>query len=437
MMDHHARSRAPLCSVIALSLVSMLLPAVGLSGTDTIAVVQGETLAGRGSNRIDSSSAREGRVLKISTEWAATGTISIDEHASKILVRGTGDPCDGEPVLEVAIGTDKVLTEIYPDKHWKLGIEDISLPPGDHKVAVRLKNPRHRTACRRAVYVDVIYLEKSPVETEQLGNQPVDNDAPVSGEAVPLGDLPGWKQIFVDDFNQDVALGDFPKAVEGSWGAYPYPWRDTRGQAASSPEDGGWYFPEKTVSIDNGVMDIWLHSELIDGVYKRLVAAPQPRIHGPNEPARRGQLYGRYAVRFRADMVAGYKTAWLLWPDSGQWPRDGEIDFPEGNLTGDIHGYMHWQDATRGDQQYYALSGYSYHDWHTAVIEWGPDQVTFLLDGVLIPNASNNISQWHSRIPDTPMHWVIQTETRLDAVQPTSADQGHVEIDWVAVWEKR
>jgi len=35
------------------------------------------------------------------------------------------------------------------------------------------------------------------------------------------------------------------------------------------------------------------------------------------------------------------------------------------------------------------------------------------------------------------MHWVIQTETGLDNIQPTTADQGHVEIDWVAVWEKQ
>jgi len=42
-----------------------------------------------------------------------------------------------------------------------------------------------------------------------------------------------------------------------------------------------------------------------------------------------GLLYGRYAIHFKADPVPGYKTSWLLWPDSEKWPQDGEIDFPE------------------------------------------------------------------------------------------------------------
>jgi hypothetical protein len=46
---------------------------------------------------------------------------------------------------------------------------------------------------------------------------------------------------------------------------------------------------------------------------------PRPRPYN-------GQTYGHYAVRVRADAVAGYKAAWLLWPDGpngGDW-NDGE-----------------------------------------------------------------------------------------------------------------
>jgi len=253
---------------------------------------------------------------------------------------------------------------------------------------------------------------------------------------MPVGDLPGWQQIFTDDFNIDVAPGEFPHRVIDEWGAYPYPWRDTKGQRHDNPESGGWYHPEKTVSIEDGVMRIRLHSEFLDGANKRLVAAPLPRIHGEGVPATEGQLYGRYAIRFRADMVHGYKTAWLLWPDSGVHPRDGEIDFPEGNLTDDVRGFMHWMRATRGDQQYYARSGQSYYDWNTAVIEWEPGRVAFYLNGELMQDASGGSSEWFDRIPNTPMHWVIQTETRLDDIQPTMADEGYVEIDWVAVWRR-
>jgi len=413
--------------LLVLCTSSYLCSSTALAGPYTIGIAEGETLRGGGSNNIVSESATSGRTLKVSTKWAANGQIRIDGPAYKILVRGAGDVCDGAPTLEVLIDGNIVLTETYPDKYWKLGITTLDLPAGTYEIGARLKNPHVTDECRRAVYMDVVYIEEKPSPT------PVNP----SGEPMPVGDLPGWKQVFVDDFNEDVALGNFPLAVKDKWDAYPYPWRDTKGQTTSNAEIGGWYYPQKTVSIKDGVLDVWLHSEIIENKQKRLVAALLPRIHGSQFPGAKGQLYGRYAIRFRADMVEGYKTAWLTWPDSEVHPRDGEIDFPEGNLTGDIQGYMHWQNATRGDQQYYALSGQSYYDWHTAVIEWEPGRVAFYLDGELITNASGNSSEWFDKIPNTPMHWVIQTETRLDNVQPTTADQGHVEIDWVAVWMKQ
>src|SRR5215472_1874929 len=31
-----------------------------------------------------------------------------------------------------------------------------------------------------------------------------------SGEPMPVGDIPGWHQVFSDDFTTDVPLGSFP-----------------------------------------------------------------------------------------------------------------------------------------------------------------------------------------------------------------------------------
>jgi hypothetical protein len=49
---------------------------------------------------------------------------------------------------------------------------------------------------------------------------------------------------------------------------------------------------------------------------------------GAPEPALRSHY-----VRFKTDSMHGYKGAWLLWPASEVWPRDGEIDFPEATST--------------------------------------------------------------------------------------------------------
>jgi beta-glucanase (GH16 family) len=233
--------------------------------------------------------------------------------------------------------------------------------------------------------------------------------------ALPVGDLPGWHQVFRDDFTVDVPLGSFPEAVADRWGnSYPDGWHDTSGN--------GTYFPSKVVSIQNGVMDLYLHTE--NGVH--LVAAPVPTIP-ESANSKGGILYGRYVVRFRSDPVPGYKTAWLLWPDSGIWPRDGEIDFPEGNLDGFISAYMHYQNGTSGSDQNVYSTEAAYMSWHTAVIEWTPTACTFILDGQMIGTST-------SRIPDTPMHWVLQTETDLNGIPPRDSAAGHVQIDWVAVY---
>jgi beta-glucanase (GH16 family) len=247
---------------------------------------------------------------------------------------------------------------------------------------------------------------------------------------MPVGDLSGWTQVFTDDFPTNVPVGGFsqcdaywtqcfglPADVRAKWFAFPDGWKDSY---------LGTYSPSRVMSIQNGLMNLYLHSE--NG--NRLVSAPQPLIPGAVGSAG-GLLYGRYAVRFRADQLAGYKTAWMLWPDSGVFPRDGEIDFPEGDLAGTqwstMYGFVHHQGATSNSDQDWYGSGVAYGAWHTAVIEWLPSRVSFILDGRTIGTST-------SRIPNTPMHWVLQTPTTASYLADLST-AGNVQIDWVAVWK--
>ena len=235
-----------------------------------------------------------------------------------------------------------------------------------------------------------------------------------SGEAMPVGDLDGWRQVFTDDFSRNVALGHFPDKVEQKWSVYDSPIKDTFGH--------GTYSPREVVSVHNGVLNEHIHAQ--DGVF--MVAALLPKVPGTN---RFGQMYGRYAVRFKTDRIEGYKMAWLLWPDSRKWPRDGEIDFPERNLVSDnVMGFVHHQGAKRGSDQASVSAAYDSDAWHTAVIEWSPALVVFTLDGVEIERITE-------RVPDTPMHWVLQTETTLTSTLPPVDAAGDVKIDWVAAWQ--
>jgi beta-glucanase (GH16 family) len=246
-----------------------------------------------------------------------------------------------------------------------------------------------------------------------------------SGEPIPVGDLRLWHQIFRDDFNREVPLGGYPSHHDcggrvypaSKWCRYPNGWHDTSGL--------GTYMPSRVMSNHDGILDLYLHT--FRGVPR--VAAPVPLLPGSIGGHTRDLRYGRYAVRFTSAPLHCYKTAWLLWPDSGVWPRDGEIDFPEGNLDSTIHGFVHYQNGTSGSDQYAMPdTGVTYRRWHTAVILWRPRFVRFRLDGRLV-------GQTRKRIPNTPMHWVLQTETGLGGCVPSPRTAGHVRIDWVAVWK--
>jgi beta-glucanase (GH16 family) len=144
-----------------------------------------------------------------------------------------------------------------------------------------------------------------------------------------------------------------------------------------------------------------------------------------------GQLYGRYVVRFESDTFKMFHASWLLWPNSDTWPRDGEIDFPEGEFNGNISAFMHWQGGTSGGSQDAYSTGVPMggNRWHTAVIEWLPSRCTFILDGAVIGNSTTT-----SKIPSTAMHFVIQNGGSFSQT-PDNTSQGHIYIDWVAVYK--
>jgi hypothetical protein len=233
-----------------------------------------------------------------------------------------------------------------------------------------------------------------------------------SHQPVPVGDLPGWHQVFTEDFTTTAGVGSFPgNAYRNKWWVYRDGTPDTSGH--------GRYYPSKVLSVNNGVLTMHLHTQ--NGVH--MVAAPLPKLPGvPN-----GQTYGRYSVRFKADPIAGYKTAWLLWPDSNRWPDDGEIDFPEGNLNGRIWAFAHHASHDRKQEPFSTFATYS--SWHTATTEWSPGKVRFILDGTVIGTST-------TMVPSKPMHYVLQTETCLSPCRPSDSVSGNVQVDWVAIYTK-
>lgn len=237
---------------------------------------------------------------------------------------------------------------------------------------------------------------------------------------LPVGDLPGWHQTFTEGFDVGVSIGGFTSSAYymskfrayGPTNSTFTSWRDSAKH--------GWYMPQ-IISVENGALS--MHIQTVNG--RPYVAALVPEL-AESSP------YGRYSVRMRSDSLPAYKLAYMLWPVSGDNERDGEIDFPEKNLDStSMFGFMHKTNQTSGpvQQGYVKNTSFDSSVYHVYTIEWSPNLVTLILDGVPIQTFTE-------RIPSTPFRWVMQAETRMNggAPMPAASTNGDVQIAWIAAW---
>jgi hypothetical protein len=241
-----------------------------------------------------------------------------------------------------------------------------------------------------------------------------------SGAALPKGSTSHWRQVIAEDFTRPAPLGTFAARYSG-WAGYDGNRDTSRGLGRPRAQQGLWR-SATTLSVHDGLLDCRLHTR---------GTTPQVCAVTPTATGRwwEGRRYGKYVVRFRADRVPGYKIAWLLWPASDDW-SEGEIDFPEGSLTGTITGAAHRLGDPEWTPKYFdtrtTMTG-----WHTAAITWKPGRLTFTLDGRRWTTTKRSV------LPRTPMRWALQAETRLSKRAPAATTTGHIEIDWVAAYRWR
>lgn len=75
-------------------------------------------------------------------------------------------------------------------------------------------------------------------------------------------------------------------------------------------------------------------------------------------------------------------------------------------------------------------------------IEWSPGKVVFYLDDKVLGTSTTKVNFFLftyiifiiQKVPYNPMHYVLQTETALSGGPPKDSTQGHVHVDWVAVY---
>jgi beta-glucanase (GH16 family) len=148
----------------------------------------------------------------------------------------------------------------------------------------------------------------------------------------------------------------------------------------------GWRRPS-AITVGNGALHITARGDVSGGLAQS-----------------HNQLYGRWIVRAKMDKGNGYGPAILLWPNSGNWPEDGEIDFaeiPRGDRS-EVIMTAHWGKENSQDSE--GVQG-DFSQWHTFAVDWLPDRLVFYVDGVEEFRLTDPAA-----IPRTPMHLAIQND---------------------------
>ncbi|MDR6171896.1 hypothetical protein QE359_002925 [Curtobacterium sp. SORGH_AS776] len=279
----------------------------------------------------------------------------------------------------------------------------------------RETNHTTRTRTRRRVAAGMALVAAGAVVIG-LAQQPSASEAATTSlTKMPTGTVVSngrtWKQTYAEDFSTAAPRGSVLSKYPGL-GAYDG-YRDTSGR--------GLYAPDKVLSVKDGKLDFWVHSE--NG--QPLVATVLPDDY-------RAHTTGRVSIRYKTTDTPGYKFVGMLWPTDDDWNK-GEIDWPEGDLGSTArpasaipgsmrNGMMSFDGSVQKPTKSAQSSGY-----HVATTEWDHGVVRFYWNNSLV-------SVTRKAVPTDPMRVTLQAETAIGGSVPASAS-GHVDIDWVSIWD--
>jgi hypothetical protein len=292
--------------------------------------------------------------------------------------------------------------------------------------------------------------------------------------AMPVGNLPGWTQVFADDFNYSFAEGTITPNGSGflttgpaaaTLGAkftfYPDTWGTTHhgkvypktvgepGYPGNWPAINSRYYPSKVLSFSTttpdgtapGVMQIRQHTETLSGIPTALGAAIKPRH--PNGNYMNGP-YARYAFRMRVRsakiggvdyaLTNNFTTSPNLYHihvplsiDSNNWPENGEFNHPDGDVNRKIKGTYHPAHTSNESWSYEPTPAMSPFEWHIYETIWEPGRVRFLIDGVAWKDTTDRVPSMEMAIA------IFQHEANWR--QPDATGEAVTEIDWVVMYD--
>lgn len=134
--------------------------------------------------------------------------------------------------------------------------------------------------------------------------------------------------------------------------------------------------------------------------------------------------YGRYEVRAKMNPNADHGAAIMLWPNSENWPIDGEIDLAEFNAARDqVMFTIHY--GADNSQKMTRVAG-DFTQWHNFRVDWTSTGIVYYIDDQIVAATTDK-----TVIPTTPMHLSMQAGPNSNrTATPTSTS---LDIAWVKV----
>lgn len=225
-------------------------------------------------------------------------------------------------------------------------------------------------------------------------------------EPMPVGNIPGWRQVFTDDFSGGAV-------DDGKWHLYG-------GMPGGDP--AGWFDP-RHVTVSNGTLVISAYRDQHDG--------GRWATGGLSSSVGLVQTYGKYLVRFRLDQGVGVAFAALLWPADNSWPP--EIDFAEGNGNGPFATFATLHYGKQNTHWAAGLPDVNLTQWHTLGVEWTPGKLQYTIDGRIWKTMESNA------VPAIPMVLDLQTQTWpcgswARCPDASTPDVVRMYVDWVVAY---
>jgi len=234
-----------------------------------------------------------------------------------------------------------------------------------------------------------------------------------SGVPMPVGNLPGWKQVFKDDFAGS--------SLDSKWQKY---------NGIVGGGQGGWWARSHVV-VHGGELVLETYHDPVGCTNATICPLFNDEVSG-GVKSKFAMTYGKFLVRFRTRPIANDSFMAILWPESNIAPPETDFAVVGGPLHLTSIGAMlkYGRPTTVVSDSLTANAA----QWHTLGVIWSPGEVEYTIDGHVWATDKN------ANVSSVPMHIVLQSQTVCEAVPgqtcttPWTATEPNVDIAWVVAY---